>query len=122
MNVEDGKAAARLVHYLQSVQSLHFCWLTFARTHRHVGLTILSSFRNTFGSLDRAVRVVKLLAMVNGTVDFEDHITVANGCSEVLIEVFGEANGVGARSAVGMGSLPGNIPFECEGIIEVLLD
>ena len=82
LSVEQAKAAARFVakRKFPGARSLsYFC--------RHVGLTILSSFKNTFGSLDRAVRVVKLLAMVNGTADFEEHITVANGCSEVLIEV-----------------------------------
>src|SRR5262249_21544598 len=76
---------------------------------RQVGLAILATLRAGLGSLDRVRRVVKVLGMVNCTPDFPDHPKVINGCSELFAEVFGEDNGVGARSAVGMGSLPGNI-------------
>ncbi len=84
-----------------------------------VGLNILATVRNTLGSLDRIKRLVKTLGMVNATPDFKDQPQVINGFSEFMAEVFGEDAGVGARSAVGMGSLPGNIPVEIECIFEV---
>jgi enamine deaminase RidA (YjgF/YER057c/UK114 family) len=86
---------------------------------RVVGLAILSTVRNTLGSLDKVKRLVKTLGMVNSTADFKDHPQVINGFSELMAEVFGEDAGVGARSAVGMGSLPGNIPVEIECVFEV---
>ena len=86
---------------------------------RLTGLNVLSSVRNVLGDLDRIVRLVKVLGMVNCTADFTDHPKVVNGFSELMVEVFGEKNGKGARSAVGMGSLPGNIPCEIEAIFEV---
>jgi len=85
---------------------------------RVVGLAILSTVRNTLGSLDRVVRLIKVLGMVNATSDFKDHPQVVNGFSDLMVEVFGDT-GKGARSAVGMGSLPGNIPVEVEVIFEV---
>ena len=85
---------------------------------RVVGLAILSTVRNTLGSLDRVVRLIKVLGMVNATPDFKDHPQVVNGFSDLMVEVFGDS-GKGARSAVGMGSLPGNIPVEVEVIFEV---
>ena len=85
---------------------------------RVTGLAILSTVRNTLGSLDRVVRVVKVLGMVNATPDFGEQPQVINGFSELMMEVFGDP-GKGARSAVGMGSLPGNIPVEVEAIFEV---
>ena len=87
---------------------------------RLVGLSILSTVRAQLGSLDKVVRLVKTLGMVNSTPDFKDHPQVINGFSELMAEVFGDDAGVGARSAVGMGSLPGNIPVEIECIFEVL--
>ena len=86
---------------------------------RQVGLAILATLRSELGSLDRVKRVVKVLGMVNCTPDFLDHPKVINGCSELFAEVFGAENGVGARSAVGMGSLPGNIAVEIEAIFEL---
>ena len=86
---------------------------------RQTGLAILASLRENLGSLDRVQRVIKLLGMVNCTPDFEQHPAVINGCSELFAEIFGEDQGVGARSAVGMGSLPGNITVEIEGIFEI---
>ena len=85
---------------------------------RLVGLNLLASIRDGLGSLDRVKRVVKVLGMVNATEDFGDHPKVINGCSDLLVEVFGEA-GRHARSAVGMGSLPGGIAVEIEMILEV---
>src|SRR5713101_6160971 len=87
---------------------------------RVVGLAILSTVRNTLGSLDKVKRLVKTLGMVNCTPDFKDQPQVFNGFSELMAEVFGEDAGVGARSAVGMVSLPGNIPVEVECIFEVV--
>jgi enamine deaminase RidA (YjgF/YER057c/UK114 family) len=86
---------------------------------RQVGLTILSSLRANLGSLDRIKRVIKTLGMVNCTPDFTDHPKVMNGFSELFAEVFGPDNGVGARSAVGMGSLPSNMAVEVEVIFEL---
>jgi enamine deaminase RidA (YjgF/YER057c/UK114 family) len=86
---------------------------------RQVGLAILATLRAQLGSLDRVKRVIKLLGMVNSTPDFREHPQVINGCSELFAEVFGSENGIGARSAVGMGSLPGNIAVEIEAIFEV---
>ena len=86
---------------------------------RDVGLNILATVRATLGSLDNVKRVVKTLGMVNATPDFKDQPKVINGFSELMAEVFGEDAGVGARSAVGMGSLPADIPVEIEVIFEV---
>ncbi len=86
---------------------------------RIVGLNVLSSVRNTLGSLDKVVRLVKVLGMVNCTSDFTKQPQVINGFSELMVQVFGEQMGKGARSAVGMGSLPSNIAVEIEAIFEV---
>jgi len=86
---------------------------------RQVGVAILTTVRAQLGSLDRVKRVIKSLGMVNSTADFKDHPKVINGYSELLAEVFGPDHGVGARSAVGMGSLPGNIAVEIEVILEL---
>jgi enamine deaminase RidA (YjgF/YER057c/UK114 family) len=86
---------------------------------RQVGLAILSTLRSQLGSLDRVKRLVKTLGMVNATADFKEHPAVINGYSELMKQVFGDDNGVGARSAVGMGSLPGNISVEIEAIFEL---
>jgi enamine deaminase RidA (YjgF/YER057c/UK114 family) len=86
---------------------------------RLVGLNILSTVRNTLGSLDRVKRLVKALGMVNAAPDFTEHPQVINGFSDLMAQVFGDDAGVGTRSAVGMGSLPGNIPVEVECLFEV---
>ena len=86
---------------------------------RQVGLAILATLRAELGSLDRVKRLIKVLGMVNCTPDFRDHPSVINGCSELFAEVFGSEHGIGARSAVGMGSLPGNIAVEIEAIFEI---
>jgi enamine deaminase RidA (YjgF/YER057c/UK114 family) len=86
---------------------------------RQVGLTILSTLAANLGSLDKIKRVVKVLGMVNCTPDFGRHPYVINGCSELFAKVWGEQNGIGVRSAVGMGSLPDNIPVEIEAIFEL---
>lgn len=86
---------------------------------RAVGINILATVKKALGSLDKVKRLVKTLGMVNSTPTYLEHPKVINGFSELMAEVFGEENGVGARSAVGMGSLPGNIPVEIECIFEV---
>ena len=86
---------------------------------RQVGLAILATLRSELGSLDRVKRVIKVLGMVNSTPEFLDHPKVINGCSELFAEVFGPDNGIGSRSAVGMGSLPGNIAVEIEATFEI---
>lgn len=86
---------------------------------RQTGLAILATLRAQLGSLNRVKRVVKVLGMVNATPDFVQHPAVINGCSELFRDVFGPEQGVGARSAVGMGSLPGNIAVEIEAIFEI---
>jgi enamine deaminase RidA (YjgF/YER057c/UK114 family) len=96
LTLEDGKAAAR-----------------------QTGLAILATLRDNLGSLDRVKRVIKVLGMVNCTPEFGEHPKVINGFSELFADVFGADNGVGARSAVGMGSLPGNIAVEIEAIFEI---
>jgi enamine deaminase RidA (YjgF/YER057c/UK114 family) len=86
---------------------------------RLVGLNVLASVRSALGSLDRVVRVVKVLGMVNAAGDFTQQPQVVNGFSDLMVEIFGEERGKGARSAVGMGSLPNDIPVEVEAIFEV---
>ena len=86
---------------------------------RQVGLAILATLRSELDSLDRVKRLIKVLGMVNSTAEFRDHPQVINGCSELFRDVFGPENGVGARSAVGMGSLPGNIAVEIEAVFEL---
>ncbi len=86
---------------------------------RQTGLTILATLKAGLGSLDRIKRVIKVFGMVNCTLNFEKHPFVINGCSELFAEVWGSENGVGVRSAVGMGSLPDNISVEIEAIFEL---
>jgi len=96
LNEEQGKAAAR-----------------------QCGLGILSSLKAELGDLQRIKRVIKILGMVNAMPDYEKHPLVINGCSELFVELWGEDNGKGVRSAVGMGSLPGNVAVEIEAIFEI---
>lgn len=86
---------------------------------RQTALAVLASLRAELGSLDRVKRIVKTFGMVNCTADFTEHPAVINGFSELMADVFGKDNGIGARSAVGMGSLPGNITVEIEAIFEI---
>jgi enamine deaminase RidA (YjgF/YER057c/UK114 family) len=85
---------------------------------RQVGLTMLSTIRAQVGDLNGIKRIVKTLGMVNSTPDFGQHPAVINGFSELMAEVFGEDNGVGVRSAVGM-FLPMNIAVEIEAMFEL---
>jgi enamine deaminase RidA (YjgF/YER057c/UK114 family) len=96
MSVEEGKMAAR-----------------------QVGLAILATLKKNLGTFNKIKRVVKVLGMVNCPSEFERHPFIINGCSELFASVWGEENGVGVRSAVGMGSLPDNIPVEIEAMFEL---
>lgn len=96
LNMEEGKLAAR-----------------------QVGLAILATLKANLGTLNKIKRVVKVLGMVNCVPEFERHPYVVNGCSELFAKVWGEDHGVGVRSAVGMGSLPDNIPVEIEAMFEL---
>jgi enamine deaminase RidA (YjgF/YER057c/UK114 family) len=86
---------------------------------RQVGLAILSTLTHHLGSLDKIKRVIKVLGMVNADPSFEKHPYIINGCSELFAQVWGRENGIGVRSAVGMGSLPDNIPVEIEAMFEL---
>ncbi len=88
------------------------------RRARLIGLQLLSATRQALGSLDRVEAVLKVLGMVNAVSDFKDHPKVINGCSDLFVEVLGDA-GRHARSAVGMGSLPNQISVEIEAILAV---
>jgi len=85
---------------------------------RLIGLQLLSATRQALGSLDRVDAVLKVLGMVNAVPDFKDHPKVINGCSDLFVEILGDA-GRHARSAVGMGSLPSQISVEIEAILAV---
>ena len=88
------------------------------RHARETGLILIAVMRQELGSLDRVSRIVKVLGMVNAVSDFGRQPKVINGCSDLFVDVFGE-KGRHARSAVGMGSLPGGIPVEIEVIVEI---
>lgn len=86
---------------------------------RQIGLYQLAVMRQELGSLDRVKRMVKVLGMVNTAPDFNKTPAVINGFSDLMVEVFGE-NGLHARSAVGMASLPNGVSVEIEAIVEIL--
>ncbi|PKW16680.1 RidA family protein [Saccharopolyspora spinosa] len=88
---------------------------------RQVALQILASLRYALGSLDHVETIIKLLGMVQATADSTDHPKVIDGCSDLLIEIFGE-RGRHARSAVGMSSLPGGLTVEVEAIVQIKSD
>ncbi len=81
---------------------------------RQVGLAIIATLKDNLSSLDQIERVVKVLGMVYAIPEFGQHPLVINGCSELFANIWGREKGVGVRSAVGMGSLPDNIPVEIE--------
>jgi enamine deaminase RidA (YjgF/YER057c/UK114 family) len=85
-----------------------------------VGLAILATLKDNLGSLDRIKRLIKTLGMVNAIPEFDKHPYVINGCSELFAKIWGDENGVGVRSAVGVGSLPGNISVEIEVLFELV--
>ncbi|XZE54126.1 RidA family protein [Planctomycetaceae bacterium SH139] len=86
---------------------------------RVTGLCMLSTLRESLGSLDKIARLVKLLGLVRCTDEFDAQPAVINGCSELFRDVFGEADGVAARSALGTNALPGGICVEIEAIFEI---
>ena len=92
---------------------------TGKKAARQTGLAILSTLRTNLGSLNKVKRVIKVLGMVNCTPEFGEHPYVINGASELFADVYGSENGIGVRSAVGMGSLPENITVEIEAIFEL---
>ncbi|MEP7277628.1 MAG: RidA family protein [Bacteroidota bacterium] len=96
LSEEDGKAAAR-----------------------QCALAILGSIKEHLGGFERLKRVIKILGMVNCAPDFEKQALIMNGCSELFAQLMGEENGIGVRSAVGMGSLPGNAAVEVEALFEL---
>lgn len=85
---------------------------------RQTGLALLSTVRANLGTLDRVVRVVKVLGLVNSAPDFVDHPKVINGFSDLMVEVFGDS-GKAARSAFGVAALPSGMAVEIEAIFEV---
>jgi enamine deaminase RidA (YjgF/YER057c/UK114 family) len=84
---------------------------------RSTGIMLLSVIAHELGSLDKVVRIVRVTGFVNAVPDFGDHPKVINGCSDLLVEVFGE-RGRHARTAIGAGSAPNQIPLEIEMIVE----
>jgi enamine deaminase RidA (YjgF/YER057c/UK114 family) len=86
---------------------------------RQCALAILHSIKKHLGDLNKLKRVIKILGMVNCGPDFEKHAIIINGCSEVFVQLLGDDNGKGVRSAVGMGSLPGNVAVEVEALFEI---
>ena len=94
-------------------------WEAGKAAARQVGLTILATLISSLGSLNRVKRVLKVLGMVNCTPEFLQHPYVINGASELFAGVWGRELGIGVRSAVGMGSLPDNIPVEIEAMFEL---
>ena len=86
---------------------------------RQAGLAILSSIKEHFGNFDKIKRVIKILGMVNCIPEYENQPVIINGCSELYVQLWGDDNGKGVRSAVGMGSLPGNVAVEIEAIFEL---
>lgn len=96
--------------------------VTPAEAYQHArvtGINLIAVMHAHLGSLMRVRRIVKLLGMVNAVPDFTDHPKVINGCSDLMIAVFGEAVGQHARSAVGMGSLPSQITVEIEAVVAI---
>ncbi len=86
---------------------------------RQVGLAILATLRANLGTLNKIERVIKVLGMVNATTDFHQHPFIINGCSELFAEIWGNDAGIGVRSAVGMATLPDNIPVEIEAMFKL---
>lgn len=86
---------------------------------RLTGLSILATLNKNLESISEVKRVVKVLGMVNAVDDFEDHPKVIDGCTHLFKEIWGEKDGIGARSAIGVSSLPKNIPVEIEAIFEM---
>ena len=86
---------------------------------RQVGLTMISTIKEHFGDLNKIQRLIKTLGMVNCVPSFDKHPAVINGFSVLMAEIFGEENGIGVRSAVGM-MLPSNVAVEVEAVFELV--
>lgn len=86
---------------------------------KQTGLAMLATLQKEFGSLDQIARLVKTFGMVQATPDFVELPAVINGFSDLMREVFGEENGVAARSAVGLSSLPAGMAVEIEAIFQI---
>jgi len=86
---------------------------------RRTGINMLATLRQEFGSFDRIRRLVKTTGFVNATPEFKDHPAVINGFSELMRDVFGPEAGLGARSAMGVASLPAGWAVEIEAIFEL---
>ena len=82
-------------------------------------LNLLANIQAAYGSLEKVKCIAKMLVLVAGTDTFYDHPKVANGASELLVDIFGEETGLCARSAIGVNALPGNVPVEIELLIEM---
>jgi len=86
---------------------------------RFVALTTLAVIKKHFGDLNKICRLIKTLGLVNCTPDFRRHPAVINGFSQLMVDIWGEEHGIGARTSVGVGSLPENIPVEIECVFEL---
>jgi len=86
---------------------------------RQTGLAMLATLKAGLGSLDRIVRVVKLLGLVRCTDDFGQTPAVINGCSQLFVDLWGDDLGIGVRSALGTNALPGGMAVEVEAIFEI---
>lgn len=86
---------------------------------RHCGLNIISTLKNELGDLDRVAQIVKIFGIVNSTTDFKEQHLVMDGCSDVLMEVFGTPVGYHARSAIGTSTLPLDMVVEVEAIVQI---
>jgi enamine deaminase RidA (YjgF/YER057c/UK114 family) len=89
------------------------------RFARSAALDLIAVMRTELGSLDRVARVVEVQGFLNAMPEFEDHAKVLNGCSDLLVEVFGE-RGIHARSVLGASSLRGGLPVILKGVVEVV--
>jgi enamine deaminase RidA (YjgF/YER057c/UK114 family) len=85
---------------------------------RQTGLILIAVMRDHLGTLDRVASIVKLVGLVNATPEFDEHPKVIDGCSDLMVEVFGE-RGRHARTALGAGSLPSGMPVEIELILAI---
>lgn len=86
---------------------------------RQTGLTMIATLQQSLGSLDRVAQTVKIFGMVNCVPGFSEQPAVINGCSELMIDVFGKEQGVGARSAIGVAALPAHMTVEIEAIFQI---
>ena len=110
--LEDGQMMLGSVGQDRSIEEGH-------GAARQVGLNMLATLKAELGSLNRVVRVIKLLGLVQAPSGFTQHPQVVNGCSELFKNVFGDDYGVGTRSALGVSGLPGGVMVEIEGVFQI---